>query len=99
MTTDEISQLTRLIAQSSKSQKQFLLAELARDLIDSSQVSTPVAIHDAAGNLLGHLLPASSAEPFPTDENSPEFYSALLRRLEEPTLTVDEFLAAIKSPD
>jgi len=77
MTTDEISQTDKAHRAEVRSPQKssFLLAELARDLIDSSQVSTPVAIHDAAGKPAGPSAAGRVRRSrFPTDENSPEFY-------------------------
>ena len=100
MRTNEISDFAKLLSESSATEKQHLLAELARDLLKDAKGGKRVLIQDSSGELIAVLTPIGPWRPMPADENSPEFLQELRRRCDEGvTLTPDECMELLKSRD
>ncbi len=98
MSTNQLDNLRKLLSQSTPEQKATILAELARDVLNTTAPGQSVPVQDAQGKVVARLAPEPEYIEIPADDSTPEFWEAIRRRCEtEPTMTADEFLRALKS--
>lgn len=97
MESNQVEHLTKLLSQSTRQEKEYLLAELAREFLDGGSHCQPVVIRDSAGTIVAYLQP-TSVPLMPSEQDSPEFAAELRRRRDcEPVMTSEAFISSLRA--